>query len=277
MYISRVPILLTLGGKCLLNWVVVILQRRQIGRSFLGVFSISLAFVDTVLMLSIAKIYIHSEEFVVLFGYMMTKYDPCLLLQITGHISVVLQWPVTLMASVDHLSTVTRKLKATTFKPTWVFYSYATAFVWFITALYFLLLYDFVPDIYKDNTIRCRIFHSVQTLHITLLLLLVLASVAVFSAIKPLLKSHIPNWGQTPCRMSFVQETVQNFFHTWTPFLVFLAVPLFLPMGIPSYMDLNVVWLCFLNSLLVAIVLCAVCPSSQVLQDRPKPPAEPLL
>ncbi|XP_037538286.1 probable G-protein coupled receptor 160 [Nematolebias whitei] len=270
MYVSSTHILLTLGGKCLLNWVTLFLQKGQICRSFLGVFSLSLAVVDTLLTFSIAKIYTHGDEFVVLFGYLMTKYDPCLLLQLMGHISRVLQWPVFLVASVHHLCTVTQRLQAYIFRPTWLFYTSVTISVWFLTALYFLLLYDFVPDISNGDTLRCRVFFSSQILHLTLLLLLILACATLFPLIKSLPRSQTTDQRQTLCR-TFVQQTLQKFLHTWTPFLVFLAVFLCHPVGIPSYLDLNVVWLCFLNSLLVAIVLCVACPSSPALQGLPKP------
>ncbi|XP_037837986.1 probable G-protein coupled receptor 160 [Kryptolebias marmoratus] len=270
MYVSGLPILLTLGGKCLLNWVAVFLQKRQICRSFLGVFSVSLAVVDMALTFSFTKVYFHGDELVIVFGHLMTKYDVCLLVQLAGHISRVLQWPVVLMASVDHLCSGTRRLEAISSRPAWVIHSSATVLLWLLTALYLLLQYDFVPDISKRDVLRCRVFHSLQVLHITLLLLLVLACTALFSLIRPFPKSQITNQRQTPCRRSFVQQTLQDFHHTWTPFLVFLAGLPFLPVGIPSYLDLNVVWLHFLNSLLVAIVLCAVCPFSQVLQDLPE-------
>lgn len=270
MYISSTHVLLTLGGKCLLNWVTLFLQKGQICSSFLGVFSVSLAVVDTLLTFSVAKIYTHGDEFVVLFGYLMTKYDPCLLLQLTGHISRAQQWPVFLVASVDRLCLVTQRLQAFIFRPTWLFYTSVTLSMWFLTALYLLLLYDFVPDVSKRDTLRCRVFFSSQILHITLLLLLILTCATLVSLSKPLPRSQTKEQRQTLCR-PFVQQTLQKFLHTWTPFLVFLAMLLCLPVGIPSYLDLNAVWLCFLNSLLVAIVLCAVCPSSPALQDLPEP------
>lgn len=256
MYISSTHILLTLGGKCLLSWVMLVLQKEHICRSFLGVFSLPLAVVDTLPTVSISKMYTHSDEFVVLFSYLMTRYDPCLLLQLMGHISRVLQWPVFLVASVDHLCTVTQRLHAFIFIHS--FNTSVTISMWFLTALYFLLLYDYVPDI------------SSQILHITLLLLLILACATFPPLIKPLPRSQAMDQRQTLCR-TFVQQTLHKFLHAWTRFLVFLAVFLCLPVGIPSYLDLNVVWLCFLNSLLAAIVLCAACPSSPALQGLPKP------
>uniref|UniRef100_A0A8C6LBN0 G protein-coupled receptor 160 n=1 Tax=Nothobranchius furzeri TaxID=105023 RepID=A0A8C6LBN0_NOTFU len=247
MYVSTISILLHLGGKCLLNWFLVFLQRMHISRSFLGIFSVSLAAVDTALTFFIIVVHIQRGGYVLLLGYLMTKYDLCLLVQIIGQISRVLRWPIAVVAAVDHFLTI---------------------FLWFLTALYFFLLFDFIPDIPNHDPLRCRVIHSLRTIHIIVLLFLVLACVAAFSLISPVDQSQIPS------QRSFIQQTLQRFVYTWIVFPVFLAILLFLPMGIPSYLDLSIAWLCFLNSLLVAVVLCVFSLFSQGLQGLVEVPAD---
>jgi len=154
--------------------------------------------------------------------------------------------------------------------------------LWCLATLYIFLLSDFTPvleDGSHHHMDRCWVFPSFQTLHITLLLLLTLSCTALhagrlitLSLWIQLLSPNSPltiqtvDQSQTHSRKSFVLQALRTFVLTWSPLLVLLAVLLLLPVGIPSYLELNVAWLCFFNSLLIALVLCAVCPASQISQ-----------
>ncbi|KAM4552199.1 putative G-protein coupled receptor 160 [Odontesthes bonariensis] len=280
MYTSINSILLGLGGKCLLNWLLVFFQKKHICRSFLAAFSASLAVFDAALTLTFTILRTRTDGYVVLFGHLLTSYHMCLLVQIVGQIHRVLQWPVVVMAAVDHFCTVTQRLHANTARAKRVVYLFVTVLLWCLAALYVFLLSDFTPvleDVSHHHMHRCWVFPSSQTLHITLLLLLTLSCTALHAGrfitlsfwIRALsqnspLTSQTVDQSQTHSRGSFVQQAVCKFVLTRSLFLVFLAVLLLLPVGIPSHLDLNVAWLCFLNSLLVALVLCAVCPASQI-------------
>lgn len=61
-----------------------------------------------------------------------------------------------------------------------------------------------------------------------------------------------------------LHQAIHIFVTTWALFLLCLLLPL--PMGIPAYLGLDAAWICFLNSLLIAVVLCVVCPAMQLAQ-----------
>lgn len=272
MYIAITSVLLSLGGKCLLNWVLVFLQRSHICRSFLGVFSVSLAAVDTALAAVVVAVHVCSDGHVgvVLLGLRLTAYHTCLLVQIAGQLHRVLQWPVVVMAGLDHLCTVSWGLRATPSTAKWYAYLFLTGFLWYLAALYVFLLLDFIPvfeDVPLQQMHRCWVFyHRFLILEITVVLLLTLAAAALRARCCLPLKDRIMDQSQTHSRGSFVYQIVRIFLNTWILFLVFLGVLAALPVGMPAYLDLNVGWLCCLNSLLIAVALCAVCPTSQLSQ-----------
>ncbi|XP_069548060.1 probable G-protein coupled receptor 160 [Brachyistius frenatus] len=286
MFISITSVLLGLGVKCLLNWTLVFLQRSHICRSFLGLFGVSLTVVDTAVTLTVTTLCSCSNGFVVLLGLKLTRYHVCLLVQILGEVYRVLQWPVIVAAGLDHFCIITRRLQGVTFRAKWIVYSCVAGFLWNLAALYVFLLSDVVPvleDVSHHQMHRCWVLHTARILSIAMLLLLILGCAALhagrplvlrcnvpqLSLNEPPLKNRITSQSQTRPRRSFVHQTLRIFLNTWTPFLVFLAVFLLLPVGIPSYLDLNVAWLCFLNSLLIAVVLCAASQLSQGLAALP--------
>lgn len=276
MYVSITSVLLGLGGKCLLNWTLVFLQKNHISRSLLGVFSVSLAVVDTALTLTVTAIHIRSDTYIVLLGLQLTRYHICLLVQILGQVYKVVQWPVVVMAGLDHFCTVTQRRQVTNLRAKLIFNSLVTCFMWYAAALYVFLLSDFRPvleDVSHHQMHRCWVLDTSQILIIATPLLLTLGCAALRAG-RPLVllkyppppsEDQIKDQSQTHHRRGFVHQALHIFLNTWTLFLVCLAVLLLLPLGIPTYLDLNVAWLCFLNSLLIAVVLCAVCPASQQL------------
>ncbi|XP_071348741.1 probable G-protein coupled receptor 160 [Trachinotus anak] len=273
MNISIPSILLGLGWKCLLNWALVFLQRNHICRSFLGVFSVSLAVVETVLTLIFTTIHIHSDGHLLLLGLQLTRYHTCLLVQILGQVYSALQWPVAVVASLEHFCTIS--LRAAASRAKWVICLLVTILLWYLAALYVFLLSDFIPvleDMSHHQMHQCWVFHTTEILQIVTLLSLTLGCVALHAVCSTrLLKNHplkdqIKDQSRTHSRGSVVCQVLHIFLNTWALLLIFLAVLVLLPVGIPSYLGLNVAWLCFLNSFLIAVVLCVVCPASQLAQ-----------
>ncbi|XP_038573555.1 probable G-protein coupled receptor 160 [Micropterus salmoides] len=275
MNISISSILLSLGGKCLLNWALVFLQRNHICKSFLGVFSVSLAVVDITLTLSVTTLHIHADGYVILLGLKLTKYHICLLVQILGQVYRALLWPVVVLAGLDHFCTVTQRLQPTG-RARWIFYLCVSCSLWYLTAVYVFLLSDFIPvleDVPYNQIHQCWVFHNSEVLQVSMLLLLTLGCVMLYAGYRtrllknPPLKDQITDQSRTHSRGKVVHQAVRIFLNTWALFLFFLATFFLLPVEIPAYLGLNIAWLCFLNSLLIAAVLCAVSPSSQLAQD----------
>lgn len=270
MNISIPSILLSLVGKCLFSWALLFLQRGHICSSFVGVFSISLTVMDTALTLVVAAIHLHSDGQFFLLGLHVTRYHLCLLVQIVGQTYSTLQWPVVLVAALDHFCTVSQRLRFATTGLKWIVRSFVTISVWCLSALYIFMLSDFIPileDVSHHQIHQCWIFHNFQVLQVTILLFLTLGCSALHAGCSTqILKYLIVRDQITDSRRSIVSQGLRIFLNTWATVLVFLAVFLFLPVGLPSYIDLNVAWLCFLNSFLIGAVLCVVCPATQLAQ-----------
>ncbi|XP_049889194.1 probable G-protein coupled receptor 160 [Epinephelus moara] len=276
MNISISSILLSLGGKCLLNWSMVFLQRNHICKSFLGVFSVYLAVADTLLTLSVTTFHFHADGYVLLLGFKLTRYHVCLLVQILGQVYSALQWPVVVVAGLDHYFTISQRLQPNTARARRVVCLFVTCLLWYLTALYVFLLSDFIPvmeDVSYNLIHQCWVFHTSQILQVTIFLLLALGCAALHAGRSahllknPPLRDQITDHSRAHSRRSVVHQALRIFLDTWALFLaIFLAVLLLLPVGIPAYLGLNVAWLCFLNSLLIAFVLCVVCPASQLVQ-----------
>lgn len=275
MNTSIPSILLGLGGKCLLNWTLVFLQSDHISKSFLGVFSVSLAVVDTTLTLSVTTLHIHADGSVFLLGLQLTTYHVCLLVQILGQIYSALQWPVVVLAGLDHFCTVTQRVQPTAARVRWFVYLFVTTFLWYLTTLYVFLLSDFIPvleEVSHNQIYQCWVFPTSQILQVAMLLLLTLGCLMVHAGCStrllksPPLKGQITDQSRAHSRRSVVRQATHIFLTTWALFLLFLAVLLLLPVGVPAYLGLNTAWICFLNSLLIAVVLCVACPATQLAQ-----------
>ncbi|TNN58041.1 putative G-protein coupled receptor 160 [Liparis tanakae] len=275
MNISIPSILLGLGGKCLLNWALVILQRHDICKSLLGVFSVSLAVVDTILTLFFTALYLHADGFVFLLGLKLTRYHVCLLVQILGEVYNALQWPVAVAAGCDHFFTVARRLHAIPGRTRFIVCLLVTGVLWYVTVLYVFLLSDFRPvmeDVSHAEIYQCWIVHTTQILQIAMVLLLSLGCAVLHAGFStrflknPPLRDQVTEQSRARSRRDAVHRAVFTFLNTWAPFLCFLALLLLAPVGIPAYLGLNSAWLGFLNSFLIAVVLCAVGPARQITQ-----------
>ncbi|XP_035025246.2 probable G-protein coupled receptor 160 [Hippoglossus stenolepis] len=283
MNISILSVLLGLGGKCLLNWTLVFLQRSHICRSFVGVFSVSLSVVDTAVTLIFAAIHIHTHTDGPLFllDWQLTRYHTCLLVQILGQVYSLLQWPVVLVASLDQFCTVSLPAASSGVKG--IVHSIVTVLLWNLTVLYVFLLSDFDPvleDVSHHQRNQCWVFPTTQILQVVTLLSLTLACSVLHAVCSSTLlenppeKNPITNQSRTHSRRSIVCQVLSIFLSTWAPLLIFLAMLLLLPVGIPSYLGLNVAWLCFLNSFLITLVLCVVCPTPRLAQGLAAVPAD---
>ncbi|XP_074544315.1 putative G-protein coupled receptor 160 [Halichoeres trimaculatus] len=264
MIISIPSILLSLGVKCLLNWALVLIQRNHICQSFLGVFSISLSVIDTALTLFAATVHLLNDGYILLIGVKFTRFHVCLLVQILGQVYSNLQWPVVVLAGLDHYKSLTRRLESTVTRAKQLVYLFVSGCLWYLSAVFVFLLSDFNPileNVPYNQIQQCWVFHTSQILQVVVLLLLSLG----YTTLHARYNKQLPKDQNTDQRTTVYQIT-HIFLNTWVLFLFFLAVLFLLPVGIPAYLGLNVVWLSFLNSILIALLLCAVCPASQLVQ-----------
>lgn len=267
MNISIPSLHLGLGGKCLLDWALVFLQRNHISRSFLGVFSISLAIADTALTLSVTTVHINGDGSVWLLGLKMTRHHICLLVQILGQVYDALQWPVAVLAGLDHLLTITQRGKPSCGRVRWFVYLLVVTLLWHLAAVYVFLLSDFTPvleDVSHLQIHQCWVARTSHIPQVVTLLLLTLGCFVVQSWCRTKLLHSTALKDQSGAHSSVTYQAAGTFLTTWALFLLLLAVLLLLPVGIPAHLGMNAAWICFLNSLLIAVVLCGVCPGVQL-------------
>ncbi|XP_034039393.1 probable G-protein coupled receptor 160 [Thalassophryne amazonica] len=269
MTISIFSILLSLGGKCLLNWTLVLFQRSHICRSFLGVFSVSLALVDMALTLILTSLHIHGER-VFLSGLQLTRFHVCLFVQIIGEVYKALHWPIVVAATLEHFLTLSRRFRPTT--TTAAARLFVTIILWFLDVLY-VFISDFSPvleDVSFHQLHRCTVFHTSQLLQVAIVMLLItLICSAIHGGCLPVLSCCRRSQLSTPPpkgQFTNQSQTPSRFLNAWTILLLFLAVLLLLTVGIPAHLSLSVVWLCILNSFLSVVTLHIFCPASRPLQ-----------
>ncbi|XP_064194847.1 probable G-protein coupled receptor 160 [Anguilla rostrata] len=257
-------LLLILGVKCLLNWTVVLSLWRHMGRSFLGTFCVSLSLVDTLLGLSLSAIY-GLKDFRLL-GLRFTQHHICLLIQIACFTYSLLHWPLFILAGLDHYWTQrlcphllhwSRRLA----------YALGVCVVWTLALLYVFLASDSHPDLEEDFHLllhSCLMSGSPQTTQVSTVLLLALG--CTFLYCYPELRTAasagrggarpVPSVFRTgrPLSRHVLWLTAKRFLSMWAPFIVFQLAVLLLRVEIPAYLDMNVPWLCFLNSFLIGAV-----------------------
>lgn len=249
-------LLLILVIKCSINWTVVLCQWRHMGRSFLGTFCISLTLGDTLLALILSTIY-GLQDFCLL-GLRFTLHHICLLIQIACFTYGLLHWPIFLLAGLDHYWTLWFRA----YHPHWshrLAYALGVCVIWILALLYVFLGSGFYPDLEEHTRLllrQCRVFSSPQSVQVSAFLLLALA--CTFLYCYPELRTaasagsaSVSRTGRSLSR--FVLCLIaKRFLKTWAPFVLLQTAVLLLRLEIPAHLDMNVPWLCFLNSFLVA-------------------------
>lgn len=274
MSISVPSVLFGLGGKCLLNWSLVLLQRDHIWRSFVCVFSLSLAVADTVLTLAVTLIHLQGD--CNLLGWRLTQFHVCLLVQLLGYVYSAQHVGVLLVTLLEHLYIVSRRLRRSMWKPTLVSQLFLTALTWVFSALYVFKLSNMQP--YLEDVAHFQISHcwTSSSSVISELSIVVGGLCLCWTLCRSLkqLAQLVANCDHSNCvatlrsqmrpRLMFVGKVARIFVDTWALFLVFLLFLVVAPVKMPSHLGLNCAWLCFANSLLVAAALCVVSPASEL-------------
>ncbi|XP_044523666.1 probable G-protein coupled receptor 160 [Gracilinanus agilis] len=267
-------VLLLILAKTLLNLLMSALGRRSPSPRFLECFCASVACADFLLLASLSAIG-HFQDFA-LWGMRFTKYHICLFPQVLSFTYGVLPCPVFLLAGLDHYLSAARAAPAAEASVRWrrVFYFLCVLFVW--TAALAYVLGD--PVIYASLSRgglpahRCPFYASAQSYWLAVFMLgvLLLALAACWCQVVALVRSvQITSFGKEPA-LYFPQAPAWDrpsgsskpllarllvcFLGTWLPFVLLQTSLLCLDVRVPAYMELNVPWLYFVNSFLVAAV-----------------------
>ncbi|NXS93953.1 GP160 protein, partial [Jacana jacana] len=263
-------LLLIMLGKVFLDFFMLQVQQKRVKVSFMGNFCVSLALLDLTLLLGLSFIFCF-EDFA-LWGVRFTKYHICLLTQIVSLTYGTLHYPVYLVAALDHYATVARSSPLPERAQRFL-YPFAVLVIW--TSGFFCVLK--VPAVYQQLEIgnllspyRCPLYASGQSYSVSCAMVLCVATALVACrkevltmllslrvvsvAAQPVLMfSYVSSNGGTCSKWQLLPRLLICFLGTWAPFVLLQMIILFLGAQVPAYVEMNVPWLYFVNSFLIAV------------------------
>uniref|UniRef100_A0A8D0HFC9 G protein-coupled receptor 160 n=1 Tax=Sphenodon punctatus TaxID=8508 RepID=A0A8D0HFC9_SPHPU len=257
-------LLLILLGKTLLSLFVLRIKRQDARESFMEHFCISLALLDFILLVTLSFIF-YFEDFA-LWGVRFTKYHICLVAQIMSLTYGILHCPVYLVAGLDHYLMVTQTSKVPNICQR-LFYIFAVVLIWVSVTIYVLR----VPGIYagletQSNffAYQCPLYISIQSYWLSVAMLLVICIVLVvcWSEVIDMVRSvrlisytsetvlffpYTSDCNYSGWKKQLLTRLLICFLGTWAPFVLLQMIILLLGAQIPTYMEMNVPWLYFMN------------------------------
>ncbi|MGL6081444.1 MAG: hypothetical protein ACRC4N_02920 [Gammaproteobacteria bacterium] len=246
-------LLVSLWLKTLLNWVVLLVQKDHLRRSFLSVFCVSLALADALLHLSVTCVFLAQD--VQVFGLHLTKYHVCAVVQVACSVQGVLHWPVFALSALDTLCSLRGSCPRSTVT---LVYVAVTLLLWTLSSSYVLSVPDYHP-LTRDEDEHvilqlCQLTGRAQSRQVAWASLLALVGVAFYIIRKRKLSE-------------LLKDYVGHFLSSWSCFLLLLFFVLSTGTEVPPYLELNGVWLCFIHGLHTAVGLrncdCVFCTRTQ--------------
>ncbi|NXE86472.1 GP160 protein, partial [Menura novaehollandiae] len=264
-------LLLVMLGKVFLDFFMLQIKPKKVKVSFMGYFCVSVAVLDFTLLLSICFIF-YFEDFA-LWGVRFTKYHICLLTQITSLTYGILHYPVYLVAALDYYITVSQTSQFPK-RSQKLLYVFAVVVIWISGFLCILK----VPAVYEELEIQndvspyqCPLSGSLQSYSVSCAMVLLLGTALLarwkevmtmlltvrllsFSGQPVLMFPYVSNNNSSNAcfKWQLLSRLLTCFLGTWAPFVVLQVVVLFLGARVPAYVEMNVPWLYFINSFLLA-------------------------
>ncbi|XP_042534854.1 probable G-protein coupled receptor 160 [Dipodomys spectabilis] len=257
-------------GKILLNILTLGMRRKTTNQNFMDYFCISLALIDLFLLVNISIIS-YFRDFIIL-GIRFTRYHICLLTQLASLIYGFLHYPVFLIAYIDYCLSFSKIAKLSS-KCQRLFYLSVVSLIWISVLAY--ILGD--PTIYQSLeahgvSYQCPSYVSSQSYWLSVSMMMVLAGAFItsWSEVLTLIQAvritsymnetilyfpFSPHCSYTGnAKKTLASKLTVCFLGTWLPFVLLQAVMLFLSVQMPAYIEMNIPWLYFVNSFLIAIV-----------------------
>ncbi|XP_007234423.2 probable G-protein coupled receptor 160 [Astyanax mexicanus] len=253
MEVSLPTLLLVLWLKAVLDWAMVLIQWPHVVRSFCGFFCISLALIDTILDVLVTQLFLVEDLYISNLHF--TRYHVCLLVQATGFVYSVLQWPVFLLIGLDIYRTQSTVEVSWTRK---LIYVCGTALLWSLTMFYVFWRADFSPVTGDDpQHLQCILIGSSQSSQVATVVLVAVTGLVLYTY-----THKYDERGQEDLRHS-----VFSFLSNWSFFLALLVLLLMFQAEIPAYLDMNVPWLDLLHSFHILLTLnscsCLLCSEKE--------------
>ncbi|KAF2975743.1 hypothetical protein EK904_014057 [Melospiza melodia maxima] len=281
--ISYMLVLIMLG-KVFLDFFMLQIKAKPVKVSFMGYFCVSVALLDFTLLLSLCFIFCF-EDFA-LWGVRLTEYHICLLTQICSLTYGLVPFPVYLLAALDYYSTVSHTSQLPT-RARKLLYGFAVVVVWI--AGFFCTLH--VPAVSEElemqngvSPCQCPVSGSWQSSSVSwaMVLLLGTALLARWKEVTTMLLSarllslssqpvlmfpYMHNNNSTCCKWQLLSRLLLCFLGTWAPFVALQVVVVLLGVQIPAYVEMNVPWLCFINSFLLAAAYWCRCHHVELTEE----------
>ncbi|KFR15033.1 putative G-protein coupled receptor 160 [Opisthocomus hoazin] len=275
-------LLLIMLGKVFLDFFMLQVKQKNVKVSFMGYFCVSLALLDFILLTSISFIFCF-EDFA-LWGVRFTKYHICLFTQVISLTYGVLYYPVYVVAGLDYYMTIAQTSQFPR-RGQRLLYVFAVIVIW-ISGFFCTLK---VPATYEELGIQdrpsyqCPLHASTQSYSVSCAMVLLLGTallacwkevvamllsvrVGSFASQPVLMFSYVSNNGAC-FKWQLLTRLVICFLGTWAPFVLLQVIILFLGAGIPAYMEMNVPWLYFINSFLIAVAYWCRCHDVELTEE----------
>ncbi|NWI66151.1 GP160 protein, partial [Todus mexicanus] len=276
-------LLLIMLGKVFLDFFMLQVKKKNVRVSFMGYFCVSLALLDFTLLLSMSFIFLF-EDFA-LWGMRFTKYHICLLTQVTSLTYGILHYPVYLMAGLDYYTTIAQTSQFPR-RARQLLYVFAVVIIW-ISGFFCILK---VPVTYEEPDVQnrfspyqCPLRASTQSYSVSCAMVLLVGTALVacrkevltmllsvrvvsFASQPILLFSYVPN-NNTCFKWQLLPRLLVCFLGNWAPFFLLQLIILLLGAQIPAYMEMNVPWLYFINSFLIAVVYWCRCHNIELTEE----------
>lgn len=262
-------LLLIMLGKVLLNLFLLRIRRQTLRGSFMAHFCTSLALLDLVLLVTMFFIFCF-KDFMVL-GIRFTTYHICLLAQIMSIAYGILHYPVALMAGLDYYLTIAKRTSSHVCQRS--VYTATVVLTWISVLCYVLTLpsnaVGLDRNIYNSGY-QCPFYISSQSywLSVGMLLIICMAFVLRWSEVRDMVQPiklilyksetvlffpHVPECSPRDCAKHFLTRLLVCFVGNWAPFVFLQMLIVLLGVQIPAYIEMNVPWLYFVNSFLIAV------------------------
>ncbi|XP_053168186.1 probable G-protein coupled receptor 160 [Hemicordylus capensis] len=261
-------LLLIMLGKVSLNIFLLQVRRQKFRETFMGYFCISLALLDLVLLVTMS--FLSHFQNLILLGVRFTKYHTCLLAQIAAFTYGILHYPVFVVAGLDYYFTITQSSKSPNVCRKSI-YTAVVVFTWISAFLYVLSLPgNSIGLDHSNSAYQCPFYFSSQTYWLSLGMLLIICLVPVFcwSEVVAMVQSikltsfenetvlvfpYVPECSPRDCPKHLLTRLLICFIGTWAPFVFLQMLIVLLGAQIPAFIEMNVPWLYFVNSFLVAV------------------------
>lgn len=277
-------LVLIMFGKVFLDFFMLQIKPKPVKTSFMACFCVSVALLDFTLLLSIC--FIFSFEDFVLWGMRFTKYHICLFTQITSLTYGILHYPVYLVAALDYYTTVSQTSQFPK-RARKLLYVFAVVVIWISAFFYTLQVPAVSEELEMQNSVsplQCPLSGSLQSYSVSCAMVLLLGTALLarwkevttmllsarllsFSSQLVLIFSYAPNNNNTCFKRQLLSRLLLCFLGTWAPFVVLQVVVLLLGVQIPAYVEMNVPWLYFINSFLLAAAYWCRCHDVELTEE----------